>query len=492
MFINCSGCGQRYRIDASQLKGKGIRFTCKVCHKKNKMVRLVDDELKRPSNITKNKKESIQKRKSNSIEIETRPKSEDLLTEESESIDSLFRSELTEPANTPITFPSINENNLKETKKNSTHKTKKPHCFGITSKVTIIMLLISIIPLLILWILNYQRMVSQIHGDTEALMLEAATGLTEEMNEWVDINVRIIYALSKMPAIISMDPDRQTPLLKLVKESYPWMYLVFTVGPDGMNIARNDGKPLKDYHDRMYVQRALRGDQLNWQTLIGRTNHKPAVVFSTPIRQEGEIVGVMAISVALESIPKRIGTWRKGQTGYAFLLDENYKAISHKIKNYVIEEKVLDQAPLILAYKSGSQGLIQFVDSKGEPSVGVVTKTKLGWFLSIQQQSREAFKILAKSKQNAIILLTATIFIVVLIAWFSGQAITNPIKNITRAADRISVGDFDVTLNTNIKNEIGDLAASIIRMKECIRLSLKRLQKRRPTRQSDNILSHIK
>ena len=109
MIINCSGCGQRYRIDASQLKGKGIKFTCKVCHKKNKMVRLAENEPKNPSNITNYRKPSIPEKKSNSIEIETRPQSEDLFTEESESIDSQFGSELTESTNAPITFPSIKE-----------------------------------------------------------------------------------------------------------------------------------------------------------------------------------------------------------------------------------------------------------------------------------------------------------------------------------------------------------------------------------------------
>ena len=488
MIINCSGCGQRYRIDASQLKGKGIKFTCKVCHKKNKMVRLAENEPKNPSNITNYRKPSIPEKKSNSIEIETRPQSEDLFTEESESIDSQFGSELTESTNTPITFPSIKENNLRKTPKNATRKTNKPHRFGITSRVTLIMLLISITPLLILWIVNYQRMVFQIHADTEALMSEAATGLSEEMNEWVDVNVRIMYALSKIPAIISMDPARQKPFLKLVQESYPWMYAVVTMGPDGMNVARSDNKPLKDYSDRSYVKETLNGNQLSWQYLMGRTSHKPTIVFATPIRREGEIIGVISAGITMDSMPKRIGNWRKGQTGYATLLDENYKAISHKIRNYVIEEKVFDHDPLILAHKNGRRGLIQFINSEGKPSVGVVKNTKLGWFLTVQQQSSEAFKILAKSKQNAIILLTATIFIVVFIAWYSGQAITKPIKNIIIAADRISVGDFDVTLNTNIKNEIGDLAASIIRMKECIRLSLKRLQKRRASRRKEEFV----
>jgi methyl-accepting chemotaxis protein len=344
------------------------------------------------------------------------------------------------------------------------------------------MLLISIIPLLLLWISSYKRFGTQVYNETEALLLVSASGLSEQINEWVDKNIRIMYALSKMPDIISMDPARQTPLLKLVQESYPWMYLVFTIGPDGMNVARNDGKPLKDYHDRIYVQGALKGNQLTWQTIVSRTNYKPAIVFSTPIRRKDKIVGVMAVAVNLDKVSQQIGSWRKGQSGFAFLLDENYKVVAHQIEEYVQEQEILDHNPLIEKHEKGNQGLIQFTSSEGIPSVGVVIKTSQGWFLAIQQEKSEAYKILEKTQQYAIILLSVTTLVVTLIAWFSGQAITKPIQKIIMAADRISVGDFNISLNTKMKNEIGDLASSIIRMKECIRLSLKRLEKRRISR----------
>jgi methyl-accepting chemotaxis protein len=438
MIIHCSDCGKEYRIDGARLTGKGIKFNCKSCHAENTMIRANDNQLRHYSGKTKSQTSPVPKTNVNSVETRS---------------------------DKPI--------------KLSTRQKKKTHRFGLTLKVTGIMLLISIIPLLLLWISSYKRFDAQIHDETEALMSEAATGLSEEMNEWVDVNVRVMYAIAKMPAIISMDPARQKPFLKLVKESYPWMYLVFTIGTDGMNVARNDDQPLKDYHDRVYVKEALNGNQLSWQTIISRTNQKPAVVFSTPIRRENKIVGVMAVGVNFDSMPKRVRSWRKGQTGYAFLLDEKFKAISHPTENYIKDQEIFDKSPLIAAHKSGNDGLIQFQNSEGIPSVGVVKKTKLGWYLAVQQQKREAFEVLSKSNQNAIILFTVTIFLVIFIAWFSGQAITRPIKDITMAADRISVGDFNVSLNTKMKNEIGDLASSIIRMKECIRLSLKRLQKRR-------------
>ena len=438
MIIHCSDCGKEYRIDGARLTGKGIKFNCKSCHTENTMIRASDNQLRHYPSKTNTQNSPVPKINFNSVETRS---------------------------NEPI--------------KLSTRQKKKTHRFGLTSRVTGIMLLISIIPLLLLWISSYKRFGAQINDDTEALMSEVATGLSEEMNEWVDVNVRVMYAISKMPAIISMDPTRQKPFLKLVQESYPWMYLVFTVGPDGMNVARSDDKSLVNYHDRSYVQGALKGNQLSWQTLIGRTSHKPTIVFSTPIRREEEIVGVMAVAVNLDKISQQINSWRIGQSGNAFLLDENYKVIAHQIVDYVQKQEVFNNNPLIQKHENGDQGLIQFTGSKGLPSVGVVIKTNQGWFLAIQQNKNEAFENLTKSQRYAVIILSFTILIIIFISWFLGQAITKPIKKMTIAADRISMGDFNVSLNTKMKNEIGDLASAIIRMEDCIRLSLKYIEKKR-------------
>jgi methyl-accepting chemotaxis protein len=359
----------------------------------------------------------------------------------------------------------------------------KKRIFGITAKVTSIMLMISIIPLFILWTSSYQRLNTQLHNDTETLMIETARGLAKQINEWVDKNVRIIYTLSNMPDIISMDPTRQIPILKLVQNAYPWMYLVFTIGPDGMNVARNDDKPLKDYSDRIYVQGALSGNNLSWQTIISRTNSKPAIVFSTPIYSENKIVGVMAVGVNLYQISGQISSWRKGLSGNAFLLDETYKVVAHQVDDYVQKQEIFEDDPLVREYNRGARGLIHFNDVEGIPHVGVVTQTDQGWLLAIQQKESEAFAILTKEKQFAYILLTLTTIFVGIIAWFSGRTITIPIKKITQAADRISVGEFDVALDTKKNDEIGELVTSVIRMKECIRLSLNRLQNRRVSQQ---------
>jgi methyl-accepting chemotaxis protein len=76
-------------------------------------------------------------------------------------------------------------------------------------------------------------------------------------------------------------------------------------------------------------------------------------------------------------------------------------------------------------------------------------------------------------------LLGATFVVVVVIALLASRAIVNPIRTLTDAANRISVGELGVEIQSKSKDEIGDLAEAITRMQDSIRLSIERLRRRR-------------
>jgi predicted Zn finger-like uncharacterized protein len=76
-------------------------------------------------------------------------------------------------------------------------------------------------------------------------------------------------------------------------------------------------------------------------------------------------------------------------------------------------------------------------------------------------------------------ILGATLLLVGLIVFIYSQRITGKIKSLTEVADRISVGELDMEVDTRSKDEIGELADAIARMQESIRLSIERLRRRR-------------
>jgi HAMP domain-containing protein len=66
-----------------------------------------------------------------------------------------------------------------------------------------------------------------------------------------------------------------------------------------------------------------------------------------------------------------------------------------------------------------------------------------------------------------------------LIVAIYGHRLTGKIRSLTEVADRISVGELGMEIETQSKDEIGDLAEAIARMQDSIRLSIERLRRRR-------------
>ncbi len=121
---------------------------------------------------------------------------------------------------------------------------------------------------------------------------------------------------------------------------------------------------------------------------------------------------------------------------------------------------------------------MSFTD-RGKSILGHARGTVFGWIIAIQQEEREAFALIDQLMSYAYILLIVTVVFVVIIAWFSGRALSRPIIKLTDTADRISVGELDVEIHTRRKDEIGDLAEAIGRMQDSIRVSIQRLRHRR-------------
>ena len=349
--------------------------------------------------------------------------------------------------------------------------------FGLTAKVITLMLIVSLVPLGIFAGITLRQTDHRIRNDTEKLMALTAQDIAANVDEWTDKNVRVLRALSGMPDIISMTREKQEPLLKAVAKEYPWMYLVFTVGPDGMNVARNDDNPLLDYSDRDYYKEAIGGKDLVWQTLLGRTSKKPALILAVPTRRADSTVGVMAMGATIEDLSKLVATWKQGKTGFAFLVDDKGKVVSHQVEDYVTQQTNLSEYPLIAAFKKGQNGMIYFND-RGTKRVGYAKETKYGWVLAMQQDTSETFRVLKETGTFTYILLGLTALGVIIIAWFLGRAIGSPIRKLTEVAEKISVGDMGAEIKIKSRDEIGNLAEAILRMQDSLRLAIDRLRRR--------------
>jgi methyl-accepting chemotaxis protein len=440
MIVICDKCGLKYKVDPAKIKGDTARLTCRGCSYV----------------ITVNK-----------LELTDEPYETDAAGAAFDSAESKPSRSLYDPAAAEKIDPTV------------TTQLPKGSGLGLTAKVIIMMLLVSLLPGIAYFAITFSQTNERVKDETNRSGLQVTEILTDEVNEWVDKNVRVLDMVAKLPAMESMNRASQDTVLKEVQKEYPWMYLVHTLDLNGMNVARSDDAELMDYAGRQYVQDVKDGKDLAWQNLVGKTSQKPALVLAVPIKHNGQLVGILSSAMTLDAITKIVTNWHQGQTGYVFIVDQDGKVIAHQNEKFVQEQKDLSKHPLVLADLSKVTTLTEFKDLNTNDAIGFARKTELKWTIAVQQDKAEAFAALKKAQTTAFLLFAGTLVCIVIIAYFASRAIVMPIRKLTEAANRISVGELSVEIAKVSQDEIGDLADAITRMQDSIRLSIERLRRKK-------------
>ncbi|MCP4160417.1 MAG: response regulator [Deltaproteobacteria bacterium] len=317
----------------------------------------------------------------------------------------------------------------------SDKKSLKPN-LGLYPKILILMLIISLGPLSAFFFSIYSEIISRIKQDTEILMTETTGALLENIDGWIDTNVRVLRTASKQSSIISMDKEKQTEILKTIQNEYPWIYLVFTIDKDGVNLARSDDEALKNYSDRDYFKEIKSGKNLAWQTLVGKTSLKPALVLALPIFRDGRFTGVIAAAMTTDTISRNVVTWKNGKSGFAFLLDEKNKIIAHPEEKYVLEEKNLSDHPFIKLNKNRTKNFLEFEYANGHRKIGSLKKNDLDWSLILEQEKEEVYKTLSNFERFMYLVFLYTVLIVSIISWLFAKISVTPFLKMTDEAEK--------------------------------------------------------
>jgi HAMP domain-containing protein len=350
--------------------------------------------------------------------------------------------------------------------------------FGMLGKTMITMLGAGLLPLALFAGIMLFDQAGRIRKEAEVSMRANAEHVTDQVDEWLDKNVRALQQAANAPGMATMHADDQLKTLTALQKAHPWMYLTFTIALDGRNIARNDGKPLVDYSDRVYYKDILNGKELAWEVVISKTNHKPALLLSVPVKQDGALVGVMAGGMAIEDISHIIAKLKIGETGRAFLVDEHGKVVAHPREEFVQTQRVLDDHPLVQAFLADRQPhTLSFAQrNDGKPVLGAVQGNRWGWAVGVQQEEAELFAPLRHMVEVAVMLLAGSAVLLAAIAWAFSRKLVRPILDMASAADAMSMGELERPMPVSRRDEIGVLGRSLERLRRSMKAAMDRIE----------------
>lgn len=343
--------------------------------------------------------------------------------------------------------------------------------FGIFPKLLLTMLVVALTPLGAIWYLDYRTESESLSRQIEQRLSGQADTMVGYVDAWVDMNVRMLRQNAALEDMSSMDGKKQKPLLRAIAAEYKWVYLSFTIAPDGNNIGRNDEEAPRFYGDRGYFKQAIDGRQVGQEVVVSRTTGQPAAILSVPIWRLDKVVGVLAAGTSVTDLGTAITNVKIGQSGFVFLVDDQGKVIAHPSTR-----ESLKAHPAVAGLGAEPKKQIIFAEASGKRVIAVAEKTKYGWTLVAQQDYDEAYGPLALANRNALVLLGITVLFVLVVSYALASRLTQPIRRLTRIADGISRGNLGASIaETKRSDEIGSLARAIERLRASVKLAMERL-----------------
>lgn len=193
------------------------------------------------------------------------------------------------------------------------------------------------------------------------------------------------------------------------------------------------------------------------------------VSFVSPIRINGEPVGVVGVDFNLNRLTQRIREFQfpaKGYNAYFFSAGGIYvsSSDSEKIGKSVLAYEGLEKMEELRNFSQRPYSIVQIGDvyhvavpvqmseDSGAPWVFVLTVEKSVLF-------RDAYWLIGATVFTVVIL----IFVVLLIIFYVSQSIVRPVRKISLMVEDIAKGEADLskTLEVQSNDELGDIASSI-------------------------------
>ncbi len=93
-----------------------------------------------------------------------------------------------------------------------------------------------------------------------------------------------------------------------------------------------------DFNDQLHFQAAKQGNLFVGEPIVNRLNGEVIIISGAPVYNNKQIVGTVYIVDFVESVNDKIGEIRFGETGSAYIINEEGKIIFHKDKQTIANE----------------------------------------------------------------------------------------------------------------------------------------------------------
>ena len=262
-----------------------------------------------------------------------------------------------------------------------------------------------------------------------------------------------------------------------VVKKFPILQNTGLVAPDGKVRASSvpgvAGKESRG--DRDYFKKAIKGDVAISDVLLSKVTGKPVVVFATPVRVEGAIIGVYYAAMDLGRYSDDfLAPVRLGKSGYAYLVGADGKVIAHPQADLIFKVNITEYDWGRTMLQRG-KGLLHYVFKDAAKTAQFMKEQRTGWIVSVTMNDDDVSDAVSGIKSTSFWSVLVVLVMVTTVVFFVVRGIVNALKQGVDFAEAVAAGHLDRELSVQRTDEIGQLAEALRvmvgRLREMISLS---------------------
>jgi len=353
---------------------------------------------------------------------------------------------------------------------------------SIRTKLTVTILMIFIVAMSVLGGLNYWKAHNIIMDDIGLNMNKDASNAALYISDWLAEKEARVNGISLNPIIQSGDKEAIPGFLAQAVTNTNGYQSFTYASPDGMYT--NSAFLTGDISQRSYFRTSMQGQACVSDPIVSKENGKLIVNAVTPVKQNGQVVGMLSGQVPITEIIKVISDIKIGATGYAFVIQNDGTIIMHPDETKLLKRNVLtdtdiskDLREISEKMAKGETGSGVFVDQGITKMISYAPIPGTNWSVALNVPMAEVTGVM--NSFTLISLITIVIMLVlvgILIAMYA-RSIARPIQTLENSVKQIADGDLSsIEINSNSKDEIGRLGSSFRQMSENLQKLIRKIQ----------------
>lgn len=309
---------------------------------------------------------------------------------------------------------------------------------------------------------NAKKMITQ---EIETTLIKMNEGTADKIGDWLEGHKSYVAFLANSPTVAGGDAAKFMPYLGSELKRLPIYKQLLVIEQNGDATYTNGDK--KNLADRGYFKALMSGKTVVSNPVISKTDNIAVVVAASPITRDGAISGGMAGTIDVGVLNKLMADVKVGQTGYAFVIQDDGLIIFHPKQELVMKLNLLTDTSIDPSLKNvaakmvkGEQGLARYTFKGEEKFLAYRQIPGTSWSLAINVPVHEVTSKLNTLKWTSGLITLLVLALSVIPAIFIATGITRPLNTMKNMLQDIAQGEGDLTkrLDDTSKDEIGDVS----------------------------------